>query len=208
MNFSKTYGIILTGIEGTGKTIIGRELAHAWGWRCLDADDLNSILSGMSLDEAMRLIHTQDDWTAREIVEHRRALLNEILSRKPKTRLILPTTLRPVLLVDPKSGRNIVRLDVARSLEKNWIILYLIRDIDQVAQYFLDHPEARRRRQRLDGCETNAQIKDMLWKFQKEMAPYYAKLCHGIVSLTGNLDEDMNRVANEAFRRILPPEME
>lgn len=201
MNIDEIWGVILTGPEGMGKTTIGKELAKAWGWRCLDADDIAPILSGMSLDETMRLLFAKQDWTAEEILECRRVLLNHILVRKPRARLILPTTLRAVLLAQKPAP------ELVEALERHWIVLYLCKDIDDVCQYFLDHPEAKRLRQRLDKCDTKAELKDTLWKFQREMSPHYAKFCQGTVSLTGDLQQNLSRVASEAFRLVLPPEM-
>ena len=46
--------VVLTGFMGTGKSVVGRELARLLGWRFVDADEVIARRAGMSIPEIFR----------------------------------------------------------------------------------------------------------------------------------------------------------
>ncbi len=187
------YGVLLVGIEGAGKTRLSKVMADHLGWNRLDADEVNEFISGMTLDEARR---------RRELPvlkERQRALRNAVLNR-PKKRLILATTMRPLL-----DGDYIEKEKVVDAIKNHWIIIHIDNDINSIAKFLNENPAAKLLRNRFDGLNGFQEIFDRLVQMKEELEPLYIQYRNTYVSIASVTDEiAVTRILASVLRFTLP----
>jgi gluconokinase len=108
--------VILMGVAGSGKTLIGRALAAELGWRFVDADDfhapssVNKMTAGVPLDDADRApwlaaLHT----VIARAIDRRESLVVACSALKARYREALRGDLRPVRFVHLAADEDTLR---------------------------------------------------------------------------------------------------
>ncbi len=108
--------ILLMGVCGSGKTLIGQRLAAALGWTFYDADDFHSPQNVQKMRSGVPL--TEEDrgpWLAtlagmiRGAIEEKRDIVMGCSALTVRSRAILGTDLPQVRVVHLKGDRELIR---------------------------------------------------------------------------------------------------
>lgn len=203
-------GMVLCGLEGSGKTRLAKSIAMYLGWRAIDADEVSrevtEALGGISHYLLRRLLRSPDHQLSslaeRYLRERRESLVATVtdtggravannptgttraeIPSKPQ-RVVMATTLRP--LFEDETRLTSVRA----ALDEHWIVVHVERSMSAIAKFFFDNPKEKELRERLDGLVTPSDIRNKIEEDSRELLRWYAEFRDFTVDLVGPITDD------------------
>jgi len=182
---AELLGILLVGPMGTGKTsystIIARMLER---WRASDSDRIMPM--DMPIGEAKAIANFDVQETRRDCVQ--RVILEP--KRTVNNRKIMATTMSPLDMDYPGPSTGIKEdgclrftKEIEDALRKYWLIIWLVRSPESIAEFHEKNPIDKINRPLLSNCFTKGDHAHKSKKSYLELAGTYSKWAHTMASV-------------------------
>jgi len=169
--------VVLTGFRASGKSVVGRKLAHSLAYRFLDTDEELAAEMGCGIEEYVR----RHGWPAFRELE--RSLLVRLAGGH---RLVIAT-----------GGGSVMHGKEWRRLRKNSLVVWLRAEAETIRQRLQDDVRSAAQRPSLTGGDMLAEVDRML----AEREPLYRQGSDVVIDTTGRPPETVVSLIKDLLAR-------
>lgn len=175
----KFWGVILVGVEASGKSSLIGEVADQLEWQPIDADAVMEGISGVRLETSREMAGAD----ARDM--HRRHVLRDLVKTRPVRPIVFATTLRPL------SGWSEEEQQVIdRSIDRHWLLLEVDRPVSEVVRVLQAEPAERDKRRTYRNLASRQALTTAVLSQRDELAALYSRFPNrSSVSMKGTVEE-------------------